>query len=213
MYLRLIGAGVGAVGALFGLVFAGSPKDPEFELRGDRFKPLTYVEMTPEQKTMTQHILSGERGTMDGPYNVLLRSPEMGDLAQKFGAQIRFHSVLPKKLNELAILMTAKFWNSPFVWHIHRTIGIEAGLSPQMIDSLAAEERPSMDLDEEIVHSFCDELLQTRRVSDLTFNRAKERFGERGTVDLIGVIGYYHLVSMLLNVDRYPLPDGVNDTL
>lgn len=87
MYLRLIGAGVGAlIGALFGLVFAGSPKDPEFQLRGDRFQPLTYSEMTPEQKMMTQHILSGERGTMDGPYNVLLRSPEMGDLAQKFGA-------------------------------------------------------------------------------------------------------------------------------
>ncbi|MGB2665519.1 MAG: hypothetical protein WAK48_16060 [Candidatus Acidiferrum sp.] len=214
MYLRLIGAGVGAlIGALFGLVFAGSPKDPEFQLRGDRFQPLTYSEMTPEQKMMTQHILSGERGTMDGPYNVLLRSPEMGDLAQKFGAQIRFHSVLPKKLNELAILMTAKFWNSPFVWHIHRKIGIEAGLNAQMIETLETGQRPRMEPDEDIVYSFCDELLHTRRVSDLTFNRTKERFGERGTVDLIGVIGYYHLVSMLLNVDRYPLPDGVKDEL
>jgi 4-carboxymuconolactone decarboxylase len=214
MYLRLIGAGVGAlIGALFGLVFAEPPKKPEFQLRGDRFRPLTYEEMTPEQKTMTNHILSGERGTMDGPYNVLLRSPEMGDLAQKFGAQVRFHSALPKKLNELAILITAKFWRSPFVWNIHRKIGIEAGLSAQMIDTLTSGQRPSMDADEEIVYSFCEELLNTRRVSDATFSRAKERFGERGIVDLIAVIGYYHLVSMALNVDRYPLPDGFDDTL
>jgi 4-carboxymuconolactone decarboxylase len=210
MYLRLIGAGVGA---LIGLVFAESSKDPEFTLRGDRFKPLSYAEMTPEQKTMTQHILSGARGTMDGPYNVLLRSPEMGDLAQQFGVHVRFHSALPKKLNEFAILMTAKFWNSSFVWHVHRKIGLDAGLGGPTVDALAAGQRPSMDPDEDIVYSFCDELLNSRRVTDTTFERAKERFGERGTVDLIGVMGYYHLVSMVLNVDRYPLPEDFDDTL
>jgi 4-carboxymuconolactone decarboxylase len=83
----------------------------------------------------------------------------MGDLAQQFGAHVRFHSALPKKLNELAILMTAKFWNSPFVWHVHRKIGLDAGLGGPTIDGLAAGQRPSMDPDEDIVYSFCDELL------------------------------------------------------
>jgi 4-carboxymuconolactone decarboxylase len=150
---------------------------------------------------------------MHGPYNVMLRSPEMGDLAQKFGAHIRFYSSLSKKLNELAILMTARAWKSPFVWYIHRKFGIAAGLNAQLVDSLAIGQPPDMDPDETIVFEFCEELLNTRRVSDPTFQKTKDRFGERGIVDLIGVIGYYQLVSMLLNVDRHPLPEGASDEL
>jgi 4-carboxymuconolactone decarboxylase len=182
-------------------------------MRGDRFKPLTYEEMTPEQRKMTDNILGGERGSMHGPYNVMLRSPEMGDLAQKFGAHIRFYSSLSKKLNELAILMTARAWKSPFVWYIHRKFGIAAGLNAHTIDSMATGQRPDMEPDETIVFEFCEELLNTRRVSDATYAKTKERFGERGIVDLIGVMGYYQLVSMLLNVDRYPLPDVATDEL
>jgi 4-carboxymuconolactone decarboxylase len=199
--------------ALIGLTSTEKPGHPDLDMRGDRFKPLTYVEMTPEQRKMTDNILGGERGSMHGPYNVMLRSPEMGDLAQRFGAHIRFYSSLSKKLNELAILMTARAWKSPFVWYIHRKFGIAAGLNAHMIDSLATGQRPVMDPDEAIVFEFCEELLNTRRVSDATFQKTKERFGERGIVDLIGVMGYYQLVSMLLNVDRYPLPVGATDEL
>jgi len=80
---------------------------------------------------------------------------------------------------------------------------LEAGLSVDSIDKIAAGQRPKLDPDEEIIYNFCDELLNTRRVTDATFNRAKEKFGERGIVDLIGVMGYYHLASMVLNLDRY----------
>lgn len=200
-------------GALIGFAFAEKPDYPDLDMRGDRFKPLTYEEMTPEQRKMTDNILGGERGSMHGPYNVMLRSPEMGDLAQKFGANIRFYSSLSKKLNELAILMTARAWKSPFVWYIHRKFAIAAGLNAHTIDSLATGQRPEMDRDEAIVFEFCDELLNTRRVSDATFQKTNERFGERGVVDLIGVMGYYQLVSMLLNVDRYPLPEEAKDEL
>lgn len=210
MHFELTGT---VFGALIGLAFAEKPGHPQLDMRGDRFKPLTYEEMTPEQRRVTDNILGGERGSMHGPYNVMLRSPEMGDLAQKFGARVRFYSSLSKKLNELAILMTAKAWKSPFVWYIHRKFGIAAGLNAHTIDSLASEERPAMDPDEAVVFEFCEELLNTRRVTDDTFQRAKERFGERGIVDLIGVMGYYQLVSMLLNVDRYPLPDGAQNEL
>lgn len=210
MHFELTGT---LLGALIGLAFAEKPKYPNLDMRGDRFKPLTYAEMTPEQRKMTDNILGGERGSMHGPYNVMLRSPEMGDLAQKFGAHIRFYSSLSKKLNELAILMTARAWKSPFVWYIHRKFGVAAGLNASTIDALARGERPHMDPDETIVYEFCEELLNTRRISDATFQKTKEKFGERGIVDLIGVIGYYQLVSMLLNVDRYPLPEGVTDEL
>lgn len=211
MHFELAGTLLGAL--MGGVAFAELPKHPPLDMRGDRFKPLTYEEMTPEQKAMTDNILGGERGSMHGPYNVMLRSPEMGDLAQKFGAHIRFYSSLSKKLNELAILLTARAWKSPFVWWIHRKFGIAAGLNAPMIDGLAAGKIPAMDLDETIVFEFCEELLNTRRVTDATFKKTKERFGERGIVDLIGVMGYYQLVSMLLNVDRYPLPDGAQDEL
>lgn len=210
MYIRVITA---LAGTLIGLAFADSSQGPDLQMCGDRFKPLTYDQMTPEQKTMTDHVLAGARGSMAGPYNVLLRSPEMGDLAQQFGAHMRFRSSLPIKLNELAILMTAKFWNSSFEWYAHRKFGLEAGLSPHLIDKIAAGQRPPLDPDEETIYNFCDELLNTRRVTDATFLRAKEKYGERGVVDLIGVLAYYHLVSMVLNVDRYPLPEGAKDQL
>jgi len=194
---------------LAGLAFSQSSKEPDLQMRGFRFPPLRYGEMTPEQKTMTDHILAGERGTMHGPYNVLLRSPEMGDLAQSYGAYLRFHSSVPKKLNEFAILMTARFWNSQFVWHIHRRFAAEAGLGASVIDAVALGQQPSsMGPDEAVVYRFCDELLNTRQVSDSTFKSAKELLKERGVVDLIGVMAYYQLASMLLNVDQYPLPEG-----
>ncbi|HYM03543.1 MAG TPA: hypothetical protein VET85_11400, partial [Stellaceae bacterium] len=187
---------------------------PDFKLRGDRFKPLTYAELTPEQKTMADHVLAGARGSMNGPYNVLLRSPEMGDLAQAYGAYTRFKSSIPHKLNELAILVTARFWTSQFEWSSHHKYGLEAGLSPALIDDLAAGRRPAeMQPDEAIVYDFCHELLETRQVSDATFKAAVDRFGERGVVDLMGVMGYYHLVAMALNVDRYPLTDGAKPEL
>jgi 4-carboxymuconolactone decarboxylase len=208
--LRKRFAKVLAVCGLAGVLTAQAPPSRDkLDLRGDRFKPLTYNEMTPEQKAMIDHLLSGERGTVTGPFNVLLRSPEMGDLAQKFGAEMRFHSSIPRKLNEFAILITARHWTSQYEWFAHHRDGLKYGLEPAVIDALAAGNRPAMmDADEEIVYNFCTEVLRNKQVSDTTFKAAKDRFGEKGVVDLIGTMGYYNMVSMLLNVDRYPLPDG-----
>ena len=190
------------------------PTRDKLDLRGDRFKPLTYEQMTPEQKALIDHLLSGERGTVTGPFNVLLRSPEMGDLAQKFGAEMRYHSSIPRKLNEFAILITARHWTSQYEWYAHQRDGLKYGLEPALIDSLATGKRPApMDPDEEIVYNFCNELLNKTQVSDATFKATVGKFGERGAVDLIGTMGYYNMVSMLLNVDRYPLPEGVKPAL
>ena len=200
---------------ILGTVNAQAPTSPsDLHLRGDRFAPLTYDSMTPEQKKLVESILSGPRTSLDGPFNVLLRSPEMGDLAQKFGAYARFHSSLPPRLNEFAILITGRFWTAQFEWQAHRQNALKAGLSPAIIDALAAGKRPShMQPDEEAVYNLCTEVLTTRHVNDAAFNAAKEKFGERGVVDMLAVVGYYQFVSMLLNVDRYPLPAGMQPEL
>ena len=205
--------------ALVGVAVAQAPAaqrpDPRsLRLRGDRFAPLTYDTMTPAQKTMIDHLLTGPRAGANGPFNVLLRSPEIGDLAQQFGASTRFQSSLPQKLYELAILVTARHWTSQYEWQAHHRSALQAGLSPAIADAIAQGQRPSaMQKDEEAVYNFSSELLNTKQVSDATFNAAKSAFGERGVVDLIAVIGWYHTVSMLLNVDRYPVAEGTQPEL
>src|ERR1700735_2870982 len=152
------------------IVSAQAPDPRSLVLVGDRFKPLKYDEMTPEQKAMIDHLLAGDRGTVTGPFNVMLRSPEMGDLAQKFGAQMRYHSSIPRKLNEFAILITARYWTSQYEWFAHSRDGVKYGLKPALVESLSTGQRPApMEPDEQIIYNFCSELLSTKQVSDATF--------------------------------------------
>jgi 4-carboxymuconolactone decarboxylase len=187
---------------------------PKVQLFGNRFKPLTYEAMTTEQKQLTDHILNSERKSMGGPFNVLLRSPEMGDLVQQLGAYIRYHTSLPHRLNEMAIIMTARHWTAQYEWYAHKPLALQAGLKPAIADALAEGRKPAgMQADEEVVYNFCTELLETKNVSDATFRAAIAAFGERGVVDLIGATGYYQLISAILNVDGYPLPAGAQPEL
>ena len=190
------------------------PAKPPLNLRGHRFKPLTWETMTQAQLQMAQSVMSGQRGSMQGPYNVLLRSPELGNLAQQFGAHTRFNSSLPLALNELAILLVARFWTCQFVWWAHRRIAADAGLDEAQIVAIATGNLPqNMSAEVAAVYSFCHELLQTRQVGDASYAAVVERFGEVGAVDLMGTMSYYTLVSMSLNVDQYPLPDGAEPEL
>jgi 4-carboxymuconolactone decarboxylase len=181
-------------------------------MRGNRFTPLTWETLTPEQSVMVESVMQGKRGSMQGPYNVLLRSPELGDLAQKFGAHTRFNSSLPLALNEMAILLVARYWTAQFVWWAHKTIAIEAGLSKDLINAIALRRTPEnvalLDAKTSAVYRFFNELLQSKNVSDQTYSALVTQYGERGAVDLMGTMSYYTLVSMSLNVDQYPLPDG-----
>ena len=193
--------------------FLASSKLP-LNLRGNRFKPLTWETMTPAQLEMAHSVMSGQRGSMQGPYNVLLRSPELGNLAQQFGAHTRFNSSLPLVLNELAILLVARFWSCQFVWWAHRRIAADAGLDEALIKAIATGTTPQeMSVEIAAVHGFCHELLQTRQVLDTSYAAMVERFGEVGAVDLMATMSYYTLVSMSLNVDQYPLPDGAEPEL
>lgn len=186
--------------------------DPK--LVGNRFRPLQWSQMSEAQKTMTRHILDGPRTAMNGPFNVMLRSPAMGDLAQELGAQVRFNSSLAAPLREMAILMAGRHWTSHYEWNAHKVAALAAGLDPAIVSAIAAGERPrSMQPNEAALHRFCAELLETKRVSDETFAAATAAFGEQGVTEIIFTLGYYSLVSMLLNVDEHPLPDGVEPEL
>jgi 4-carboxymuconolactone decarboxylase len=205
---------LGGVGSAQAPATQPRPDPKTIQLRGDRFKPLTYDEMTPAQRTMVEHLFAGPRAGANGPFNVLLRSPEMGDIAQQFGASMRFNPSMPPRLNEFAIIITARYWTSQYEWYAHHRAALAAGLSPAIADAIAAGKRPTaMQKDEEAVYTFCTELLHTKQVSDSTFKMARDAFGEKGVVDLIGVMSWYQMVSMLLNTDRYPLPDGVQPEL
>ena len=188
------------------------PKTIKFS--GDRFKPLTWEEMTPAQRTMVEHLVAGPRAGANGPFNVLLRSPEMGDIAQQFGASMRFNQSMPRKLNEMAIIITARYWTAQYEWYAHKRAALQAGLDPAIVDAIQHGRRPAaMQKDEDAVYTFCTELLNTKHVSDATFATAKNAVGEKGVVDLMGVMSWYQMVSMLLNVDRYPLPAGAQPEL
>jgi 4-carboxymuconolactone decarboxylase len=175
-----------------------------------RFPPLESDAMTPAQREVADAISSGPRGGLRGPFQAWLRSPELAQRLQKVGEYLRFSSSVPRRLNELAILMTARAWDAQFEWYAHHRLAMEAGLDPAVAADIAEGRRPtSMQPDEAIVHDFCAELRATRTVSDATLRAAVDLLGEQGVIDLIAVNGYYDVVSMTLNVAEVPLPDGL----
>jgi 4-carboxymuconolactone decarboxylase len=176
---------------------------------GRRFPLLGEATMTPRQREAYQGIVSGPRKGATGPFNALLRSPELADRVQRVGEYVRFRSTIPAPLNEMAILITGRFWGAQFEFWAHRRLAREAGLADAIIDAIAEGRRPSPMSDEErIVYEFCTELYYHKAIADQTFKEVVDRFGEQGVIDLIAAAGYYSLVSMVLNVDRHPLPAG-----
>ena len=173
------------------------------QLRGDRFRGLTYDEMTPEQKALTDRALA-DRGTI-GTFNILLRSPGLSE-AIRGTAGGRAGSPLTQKQAELAIIINARYWTTQFEWLVHHRAAVQAGVSESTVAAIAEGRRPaSMPPDEEVVYNFVRELLNTKQVSDPTFAAAKSLLGERGIVDLIGLVGFYQATSLMMNVDRYPM--------
>ena len=167
-----------------------------------RFPTLDPGHLSAEQNETLDAILSGPRAW--------LRSPALGNRLQKVGEFIRYQSSLPLRLNEFAILITARVWTSQYEWFAHHPMAIRAGLDPRIAEELAQGLRPSgMADDEAAVYEFCLQLHQDKQVDDARYERALALFGEQGVVDLIGVCGYYTVVAMTLNVARVALPEGV----
>lgn len=185
-----------------------------------RFPVIQPDEMNAEQKTLFESIVSGPRAQnyggdavkhvlSRGPFNAWLRSPEVGLRLQAVGAHIRFNSAIPPRLNELAILVTAREWTSQYEWYAHHALAVKAGLDPKIAEAIAAGKRPdNMKEDEAAIYDFCIQLHRNRKVDDAAFNRVKALFGEKGVIDLVVVSGYYVAVAMTLNVAELPVPDG-----
>jgi len=187
------------------LVFAGSA----FALTGERFPEMPLDKMTPAQRTVADSIMSGPRKGMNGPFNAWLRSPELADRLQKVGEYVRFNTSLDKRLNEMAIIMTAQFWGSQYEWFAHAPLAAKAGLDPEIIAALGAGKKPEkMKDDEAIVWDFTTQLRRDHGVDDVIYAKAVEKFGENGVMDLVAVNGYYDVVSMTLNVARVAAPAG-----
>lgn len=207
----------GALGALLpftlnSLLGGVTQPPPSLALRGDRFRPLSPQELSPDQQALVRALLDGPRGSLEGPFNLLLRTPELGGRVQQLGEVLRFRLALPARLRELAILLTARWWRCSFAWELHRHLALEAGLEATLIEALRTDRPlPPLQADEQVVIEAAMELRQQRRLSDATFAAASALLGEPGLVELVAVFGYYDLVAMLLNVDRYPLPPGVDD--
>ena len=190
-------------------------------IAGERFPILQPDRMNADQKKLLEALLAGPRGggntspettqkmLRGGPFNAWMRSPDLGNRLQNVGEYIRYKTSLPPRLNEFAILITAREWTSQYEWYAHYPLAMKAGLSAKVADELALGRRPSaMSDDEAAVYEFCTQLHRTRNVDDGTFNHALALFGEQGVVDLIGVSGYYTAVSMTLNVAQVMPPEG-----
>jgi len=176
----------------------------------ERFPALTPDRMTPAQRKVAEAIVAGPRKGLGGPFNTWLRSPELADRLQRVGEHLRFHSSVPPRLNEFAILLTARAWDADYEWSAHYPLALKAGLKQAIADDVAAGKRPAgMAADEAAVYDFVGELRATHRVSDPTYAAAKAVLGEQGIVDLVALCGYYDLVSMTLNTAQVAAPaDG-----
>lgn len=165
--------------------------------------------MNAEQARVYNNIVKGPRGQLVGPLRAVLHRADLADDWQRFGERLRFGTSLPRKLVELAILVTARRWNSQVEWHIHSQEALKAGLSAEAIETIKDSLSPALaDADEADTYEFARQLQMTGNVDDALYARLQARLGVVGIIELSSVIGYYTLVSMTLNVHNIPLPDA-----
>lgn len=174
-----------------------------------RYREISVAEMTPAQKRVHDQIIAGKRGRFGGPFQLLIRAPEICEHAAKLGEHLRWGTSLPDRLSELAIITTARFWRAQYEWYAHAKLAIKAGVPQAAVEAIRTGGTPHFAAaDETLVHRLCSEIFRTQRLTDASFDEAVSAFGEQGLVELVSLIGYYTLIGNTLNVFRVPLPDG-----
>jgi len=197
--------------AVIGIVCLASPARLAAQ---DRMPPIAADKLTDAQKKAIEDFKAARSAEVSGPFVPLLRSPEVMSRARAMGDYLRFRSVLPPRLSELVILLTAREWTQNYEWSAHEPAAQKAGLNADVIKAIADGRRPEhMAEDEEILYTLCEELRRNHSVSDATYARALAKFGEQGIIDAVGITGYYTLLSMVMNTARTPLPGGANPQL
>jgi 4-carboxymuconolactone decarboxylase len=173
----------------------------------ERLSDLPLDHLTPEQQQMAVHLKTPPRNSAlnGGPFNAYARSPRLGLLLLEVSDYVRFNSSLPPRLSEFAIMIGARYWSVPYEWRAHYPLAIKGGLDRQILVDLGAGNRPqNMKDDETALYDFCTEMYRDKNVSDAAFQAALDKFGERGVMDLIGLIGYYDIASMALIAQKAP---------
>ena len=171
----------------------------------DRLPSIPADKLTDEQKKSIADFKAARGAEVSGPFWPLLRSPDVMTRARAMGDYLRYKSVLPPRLSEFVILMTARQWTQQYEWNTHYEIAIKAGLKLEVAQAVAEGRRPEgMAEDEQILYDFCTELQHNRSITDATYARMVSKFGEPGVVDTIGIVGYYSLLAMMLNTARTP---------
>ena len=173
----------------------------------NRYPKLDESALSVDQQAIHDDIVNGPRGAVVGPLRVWLQSPGLAKQAQALGQYARYDSVLPQVLSELAILVTARYWSSGFEWSHHVPIAIEAGVPSGAVDAISNAKRYAFaDAEMQAVFDFAVELHLLKNVTDVTYDKALTLLGQQACVDLVGVCGYYTLISMTINV--FDVPDG-----
>lgn len=175
----------------------------------DRMPPIAADQMTEAQKAAVAEFVAARKVGISGPFVPLLRSPEVMNRARALGDYLRYNSVLPPRLSEFTILLTARRWSQNYEWDAHATLARQGGLAPEIIAAIADGRRPDkMADDEATIYAFCDELHRRQSISDATYASAVRAFGEQGVIDILGISGYYTMLAMVLNTARTPVPEG-----
>jgi 4-carboxymuconolactone decarboxylase len=183
-------------------------REVRYEVAPERMPPLEREQMTEAQRKAAEELEAGPRGKVQGPYNSILRSPGFMEHTQKLGAYVRFGSPLDLRLRELAALIGARHWTQQFEWFVHVPHALRSGVEESTIEAIRLGHRPqNMKEDEAVVYDVITELLNHHGLSDATYARALETFGEAGIVDLVGTSGYYIMIGMIMNVARTAIPD------
>jgi len=180
----------------------------------ERFTQITYEQLAPDVRPLADDILKVSSAALGGPYNALLRSPEMARRCFDFLDYLRFKTSVSKRLNEFAILIQARIANAQYEWWAHDPIAQRAGLSNAIIEQLRQCKRPEgMQADEALVYDFCIQLSLNHRVPDALWQQAVTEMGEQAVVDLTVLSGTYVMVSMLLNATQVGIPNGGDEPL
>jgi 4-carboxymuconolactone decarboxylase len=178
-------------------------------LAQQRLPTIPPADYTAEQKQAVADFEAARKRPLSGPFEPLLHSPQVMTVARTMGDYLRYKSAVGTTLSELVILLVAREWTQDYEWHVHHPIALQAGIKPAIADAIAQGRRPQgMSDDEDIVYEFSMELQRSKRVSDATYARAEKRFGKQGVIDLTGVIGYYTLLAMEMNMAQYEPPKG-----
>lgn len=157
------------------------------------------------QRAAADELIAGPRKGVKGPFIPLLRSPDLMSRLQKVGEYLRFNSALEPRVSEFATLLVSRSWSQQFEWATHVPLALKAGTSEETIEAIREGRRPaSMSPNEAVVHDFISELLNSKGVAQATYETAVGVFGEQGVIDLVGIVGYFTLISMVLNVAHTP---------